>query len=86
MIYRRPNSLDSFGIAKVHVDTWNSTYKGSISERILQRRTYEVIQKRWHERIIGLTDKEIIYITENDCGEIIAFIMGGTEKVNLIGA
>ena len=85
MIYRRPNSLDSFGIAKVHVDTWNSTYKGLISEKILQRRTYEVSQRRWHDRIARLIDKEIIYIAENDYGEIVAFIMAGTEKYNLIG-
>jgi len=85
MIYRRPNSLDSYEIAKIHVNTWTSTYKGLISEKVLQRRTYEVVQRRWHDRIARLTDKEIIYIAKNDYGEIVAFIWARTEKFNLTG-
>jgi GNAT superfamily N-acetyltransferase len=83
--FRKVKLSDTNGIAKVHVDTWNATYKGLISEKILQRRTYEVLQRRWYERIGTLTNKEIIYIAEDDYGEIVAFIMAASEKFNLIG-
>ncbi|MFX1414988.1 MAG: GNAT family N-acetyltransferase [Promethearchaeota archaeon] len=85
MQYRKSKPSDASAIAKVTFDTWNSTYKGLISERVLQKRSLNVLIQKWNERISNLANKQIIYVAENDSGNIIAFIWAGTEKINPVG-
>lgn len=85
MLYRKANIFDVNEIARVTLDTWNTTYKGLISDRILQKRSYEVLAQKWNDRLTNLTDNEIIYVTEDDHGTIIAFIWAALEKINPIG-
>lgn len=85
VLYREANLSDVNEIARVTVDTWNTTYKGLISIRVLQKRSYEVLIQRWNDRLTNLTDKEVIYVAENDHGTIIAFVWAAIEKINPIG-
>jgi hypothetical protein len=45
----RPAHLDDApGIARVHVDSWRTTYKGVIPDTILANLSYEARTQQWH--------------------------------------
>lgn len=71
---RKANIDDAASIAKVHVDSWKSTYVGILPEAFLQTLTYE--PKRWQENI----RKQTIYIAEDQSGHIVGFAIGGKER------
>lgn len=79
MIIRKANISDASGIAKVHVDSWRTTYKGIIPQSFLDGLSYEQRTKLWENNI---SDKpSMIFVAENE-GEIIGFVTGGTRNTN----
>jgi len=62
---------DAEGIAKVHVDSWRTTYKGIIPEEFLTNLSYKQRNELWIKNI-GRTDNFVI-VAENKEGEIIGF-------------
>ncbi|WP_255723302.1 GNAT family N-acetyltransferase [Sporosarcina sp. ACRSL] len=67
---------DAEGIARVHVDSWRTTYKGIVSESVLQNLSYEQRAENWR-RGIG---KNALYVAEDENGKIIGFATGGKER------
>ena len=41
MFIRKANIEDAMGIAKVHVDSWRTTYKGIVPEVFLENLSYD---------------------------------------------
>lgn len=77
---RRAIKDDIPGIAKVHVDSWKTTYKGIFAEKILANITYEQREKLW-ENIFQQEDKhQYRFVAETLDGTIIGFIDGGVER------
>ncbi|MER2028571.1 MAG: hypothetical protein ABS903_05315 [Solibacillus sp.] len=79
LIIRKANLSDAPGIAKVHVDSWRTTYKGIIPQSFLDGLSYEQRTILWKNNI---SDKNnTIYVAENE-GEIIGFVTGGKRNTN----
>ena len=71
MIIRRATLEDVKGIAKVHVDTWRTTYKGIIPDTFLDSLSYEKRETSW---AINLNKEDnVVFVAENNAGEIIGF-------------
>ncbi len=68
---RRATINDAEGIAKVHVDSWRTTYKDIIPEEFLTNLSYKQRTELWIKNI-GKTDNFVI-LAENKEGEIIGF-------------
>jgi len=81
MIVREANLNDVRAIARVHVDTWHTTYKGIIPESYLAKLSYQQRENAW-QKILENTasSSQFIYVAENDSGEIIGFADGGKER------
>jgi ribosomal protein S18 acetylase RimI-like enzyme len=77
MQIRRAVSGDENGIAKVHVKSWQSTYKGIMKDDILNNLSVERREKSWKEEIDA---NKIIYVALNNEGQIIGFISGGRSR------
>ncbi len=82
MIIRKAKISDIPKIAKVHVDTWKTAYKGIISDEYLQNLSY-----KWSENafltIIKKQNHEITcFIAEGESGKIVGFAIGGIERSN----
>jgi len=71
MKIRRATHKDAEGIAKVHVDSWRTTYKGIIPDEFLKNLSYEKRTELW----IGNISKSDNYllVAETSEGEIIGF-------------
>jgi ribosomal protein S18 acetylase RimI-like enzyme len=71
---------DVKGIARVHVESWLSTYKGIISDRYLSQLSIEQREKSWIWQFRHPNPDEALFVAENDKGEIIGFANGGRNR------
>ena len=76
MIIRLATLSDAKGIAKVHVDSWRSTYTSIIPDDYLYGLSYEGREKLWEDNM----SKSKVYVAESESGEIVGFSTGGKER------
>lgn len=76
MLIRKATEKDAAGIAKVHVDSWRTTYKGIVPDSFLNRLSYEEREKIWLKGI----HTNGVYVAENERGEVVGFATGGKER------
>ncbi|MBM7095280.1 MULTISPECIES: GNAT family N-acetyltransferase [Alteribacter] len=77
---RKAETSDAKGIARVHVDSWNETYKGIIPDEVLDGRTYERQEKMWKGALAAALEDRAIFVAETDGGEVVGFITGGPNR------
>lgn len=83
MIIREYKKDDLYAVAKIHVDTWKSTYAHIISEEYLKNRTYESQKEKWFNRLFDNKDtKEFMFVGENENGELIGFSTGSLNDLD----
>ncbi|WP_088042324.1 GNAT family N-acetyltransferase [Bacillus sp. EAC] len=78
MIIREANSNDIDGIAKVHVDSWRTTYKNIVADDFLNNLSYENRRKLWSNQFSN--SKNYIFVAVNEQEEIVGFICGQKEQ------
>jgi L-amino acid N-acyltransferase YncA len=76
MNVREANIADANGIAKVHVDSWRTTYENIIPDEFLKNLSYERREQLWTNNI----PKGNVFVAENDEGKIVGFSSGGKER------
>jgi ribosomal protein S18 acetylase RimI-like enzyme len=82
VVIRKASVEDAFGIAKVHVDTWHSTYTGIIREDHLAQLSYERAEEVWRGRMSTPHPKGSIYVAEDPSGNVVGFVTGGGERTS----
>lgn len=73
---RKANLSDTKGIAKVHVESWKTTYANIVPDEYLNKLTYESREQIW----INSIPNGGVYVAENNEGEIVGFSSGGKER------
>ena len=68
---------DATGIARVHVESWRSAYRGIVPDSILEGLSYEQKERQWQETFRGTTHQEFVYVAEDEAQQIIGFASGG---------
>ncbi|MEH7381008.1 GNAT family N-acetyltransferase [Bacillus sp. JJ1533] len=76
MNIRKAILSDAKGIAKVHVDSWRTTYSRIVPDEYLEQLSYESREKMWKK---GIPNGHI-FVAENDNGEVVGFACGGKER------
>lgn len=77
MIIRPAAVADAAAIARVHVDSWRTTYRGIVPDEVLAALSYEEREGRW---VGGLSDRsKFVYVAE-DAGSVVGFAAGGPER------
>lgn len=79
---RRAIKDDISAIAKVHVDSWKTTYKGIFSNEILDNITYNQREKLWESLFQNEDGHQFRFVAETLNGKIIGFIDGGVERTD----
>jgi GNAT superfamily N-acetyltransferase len=76
----RPAQLtDVEGIARVHVESWRTTYKGIMPDEVLATLSVEQRAETWRRPLSNPESASIIYVAEID-GQIVGFAAGGPER------
>jgi ribosomal protein S18 acetylase RimI-like enzyme len=83
---------DAFGIARVHVDAWRTTYPGIMPTKVLANLSYETRERVWRRNLeTAGQDGTVLYVAErtppdasdtaqSQVGEIVGFAGGGPER------
>ncbi len=80
MKIREAGLTDAAGIAKVHVDSWRTTYKSIIPDNYLDKLSYEQRSELWIKNI-SESDNYVI-VAETDEGDIIGFATANKRDEN----
>ena len=81
MVIREAKSTDLTGVAKVKIKTWRSTYKGLISEDILENLQIEEQAEKFGDLLSDEKTKFLIVAEDKDNNnEIIGFAAGGCQR------
>jgi L-amino acid N-acyltransferase YncA len=78
MVIREAAVEDVPGIARVHVDSWRTTYKGIVPQRIINGFTYEMREELWR-RELAPDNASFVYVAEEG-GQIVGFASGGPAR------
>ncbi len=70
---------DAEGIARVHVESWCTTYIGIMPDDVLANLSVEERADMWRRPLSNPESPGIIYVAEAD-GQIIGFVSGGPER------
>lgn len=81
MMIREATAVDAVGIARVHVDSWRTAYRGIIPDDILDGLTYEQRQQMWAKNLGDPVSQEFVYVAEDETGQIVGFASGGPSWV-----
>ncbi|HEV2580621.1 MAG TPA: GNAT family N-acetyltransferase [Ktedonobacteraceae bacterium] len=71
---------DAPGIAKVHVDSWRTTYKGIVPDDYLANLSYLHRTTVWNDILRDTEKKYIVYVAENEAHELVGFVAGGPDR------
>lgn len=81
MIVREATHNDVPAIAKVHVDTWRTTYRGIVPDEHLANLSYEQRANVWYQILNQAPeDGNFTYVAEDEVGEVVGFSNGGMER------
>lgn len=73
---RKATEPDAKAIAKVHVDSWRTTYANIVPDEYLINLSYENREQLWIKNI----SNDAVFVAENNEGQIIGFSSGGKER------
>lgn len=78
---REATYRDIPAIAKVHVDTWRSTYLGIVPDEVLSGLSCEKRENAW-QKVFDLASEfnGFTYVSEDEAGRIVGFVNGGRER------
>ena len=79
---RAARTDDAPGIARVHVNSWRTTYRGIVPNDYLASLSYERGQQIWERTLSDPKSKELVYVAEDTSGQIVGFASGGPEREN----
>jgi hypothetical protein len=68
-------------IARVHVDTWRTTYCGIVPDNYLAQLSYEKRERGWQQILSSTKDSEnFTYVAVDPSELIVGFANGGLER------
>lgn len=74
---RQATPDDAVGIARVHVDSWRSSYAGIVPQEILSGLSYDERQTLWNDILNPLRADTRCFVAETQEAEIVGFAGGG---------
>lgn len=79
---RRGVLSDAQGIAKVHIDTWRTTYHGILPDEFLSNLSYDKTQRMWETTQLIPNSQNAVYVAEDEPGKIVGFMTCGPDRDN----
>jgi ribosomal protein S18 acetylase RimI-like enzyme len=80
MQMREATMADVAAIARVHVESWRTTYKGLLPDGYLANLTYERREPLWREILSKPDGQQLVYVAEDTAQTIVGFASGGPER------
>jgi len=80
VLVREGKPGDAFGIAKVHVDSWQYAYRGLVKEEFLNNLSYEKTVQTWEKFFAQKKGDAFIFVASDSEKGLVGFISGGVSR------
>jgi GNAT superfamily N-acetyltransferase len=80
MPIRMATVADVPAIARVHVESWRTTYKGFVPDDFLDNMAYDQRERMWRQELSEPASTSLVYVAEDTAGNIVGFVSGGPER------
>lgn len=80
MIIRAARPGDAGGIARVHVQSWRTTYRGLVPDEYLSKLSVEARERFWTRLLEHPTADQVVLVAEDQSGAIAGFVSGGPQR------
>ncbi len=86
MTVREATPADAGSIARVHIDSWRTTYAGIVPAEYLAGFSYQRRELRWYETLTADQDATSMFVAEasifvaEEGGNVVGFATGGPER------
>ena len=81
MHIREADLNDAGAIARVHVDSWRTTYAGIVpDEQLISQLSYDGRERMWRKSLGDSSRRGFVYVAEEERGEVVGFAAGGPER------
>ena len=77
---RAAGPSDAGQIARVHVDSWRTTYKGIVPGRFLAGLSYSKGESEWSQILAKDQPSTFLFVAETESGEVVGFSHGGPKR------
>jgi GNAT superfamily N-acetyltransferase len=74
---RRATVEDAAAVARVHVDSWRTTYRGIVPDTFLDGMSYADSEARLRRRLEQSSEKYAMFVAQDESGRIVGFADGG---------
>ncbi len=80
-IIRRARVEDAAAIARVHVESWRSTYAGMLPEKMLLKLSSARHEARWWRHVLGrFRRRHYVYVADHETDGVIGFGSAGASR------
>lgn len=76
---------DARAIAKVHVDTWRTTYRGIVPDEVLEGLSYDRSEEGWRTAMEDRSRSNHLLVAEDEKGHVIGFAAAGALRDDVEG-
>jgi GNAT superfamily N-acetyltransferase len=73
---------DAAAVARVHVDSWRTTYRGIVPDDFLAQLSYERSATQWRQALAGEGERAL-FVVQTAAGQIPGFASAGRERGEL---
>ena len=80
MRIRPADPSDAGAMARVHVDTWRSTYGGIVPKKHLAGLSYRDRESKWFDILTTASPNTSNFVAETESGDVVGFADGGPER------
>lgn len=77
---REARAGDAPAIARIHVASWRTTYRGIVPDDVLANLSVERREQMWARTLDNPDGTVFVYVAEDTAGRIIGFASGGPER------
>lgn len=79
---KKADAKDAAGIARVHIDTWRTSYRGIVPDNHLSNLSYNTSRRQWERALLDRKSQPAVYIAEDDAGDVVGFVSCGPDRDN----
>jgi GNAT superfamily N-acetyltransferase len=81
LVIRGARIEDAAAIARVHVESWRSTYAGMLPEKMLLKLSSAAHEQRWWRHVLGrFRSRHYVYVVEDSREGVVGFASGGRAR------
>jgi len=77
---RKAGTQDVPAIAKVHVDSWRTSYVGIVATEFLVSLSYKESERMWRNGLASATNPVSLFVVERPVGSVVGFAAAGPER------